>query len=361
MAPTWRLLDLGPLPAADNMALDEVLLTSRGQGRAPDTLRFLRFRPGCALVGYHQVAEDELDLGFCHAHGIEVNRRLTGGGAIYCHESQVGWELALAESQLPHPPGTSELGRWACQGAVLGLERLGLQAHFAGKNDLLLGDKKIGGCGGVSLAGGYLIHGSLLVEQTAATMLRVLRIHPEKLSDKPVSSADERVTCLAAQMSEVPDLATIKRALVAGFAAALGVDLVPQVLSVEENASWHQLLPRYRSAEWVFGLDRSLPRRELCSALKLPGGLVRVSLALAAGGRQIERISINGDFFAHPAAAMRGLETDLRGVDATRYQVEQAVAQWAAASGASIPGVGPDGLVEAILKALPGGGGVTES
>ena len=121
MSDPWRLLDTGALPAAENMAIDEALLRARGEGQAPDTLRFLAFSPHCALLGYHQNAEEELYLDFCRQRGIEVNRRLTGGGAIYCDTTQVGWELVMAEEALPYPPGSRELDRFVCQGAVLGV------------------------------------------------------------------------------------------------------------------------------------------------------------------------------------------------------------------------------------------------
>jgi len=42
---TWRLLDTPPMTAAENMAMDETLLELKGQGKSPDTIRFLQFSP----------------------------------------------------------------------------------------------------------------------------------------------------------------------------------------------------------------------------------------------------------------------------------------------------------------------------
>jgi lipoate---protein ligase len=353
LAKTWRLLDTGSLSAAENMALDEALLLARGQGNTPSTLRFLQFRPSCALLGYHQVAEDELDLAFCEANGIEVNRRLTGGGAIFCHESQIGWELVLAEAEVPYPRGTPELGAWACRGAILGLQQLGLQARFAGKNDLLVGGRKVGGSGGVSLGGGHLIHGSLLVELELETMLRVLRISPEKLSDKSAASAAERLTCLAFELGQAPEERRIKQALVAGFAESMSVELVTGLLTQAEEALLRQALPRFRSQEWVLGLDRPLGRRrELTATLKLPGGLVHVSLSLQPNGRLIDRVRISGDFSAHPPDAIARVEAGLHGVRAEAEALRATVEEIFAATGVSIPGVEAAGLVAALSAAL---------
>ena len=73
----WRLLDTGPCSAAENMALDYVLLEYRARDLIPDTIRFLQFDPPAVLVGYHQVVEHEVRIEFCERYGIDVNRRFT--------------------------------------------------------------------------------------------------------------------------------------------------------------------------------------------------------------------------------------------------------------------------------------------
>ncbi|RLJ01267.1 MAG: lipoate--protein ligase family protein, partial [Candidatus Aenigmatarchaeota archaeon] len=65
------------------MALDEAILEARSRGLIPNTLRFLQFSPHCVLVGYHQTVSQEVRVDYCRAQGIEINRRITGGGALY--------------------------------------------------------------------------------------------------------------------------------------------------------------------------------------------------------------------------------------------------------------------------------------
>src|SRR5512134_3362541 len=86
----WRLIDTGLRPAAQNFALNRALLEARRTGEAPSSLRFLRFTPS-ALLGFHQSAEQELNLDYCREQGITVQRRITGGGAIYFDPGQLGW------------------------------------------------------------------------------------------------------------------------------------------------------------------------------------------------------------------------------------------------------------------------------
>ena len=81
------------MTAAENMALDETLVELKGQGETPDTIRFLQFSPRAVLVGYHQSVDEEIRKQYCQAENIHINRRITGGGAIFFDENQLGWDF----------------------------------------------------------------------------------------------------------------------------------------------------------------------------------------------------------------------------------------------------------------------------
>src|SRR4030066_920362 len=100
---TWRLLDTGARSASENMALDEVLLELKAEGRIPHALRFLQFSRPSVLVGHHQSVEEEVRLDYCRKRGIEINRRLTGGGALYWGPKELGWEIYISkkDSRIP--------------------------------------------------------------------------------------------------------------------------------------------------------------------------------------------------------------------------------------------------------------------
>ncbi|MDP9135211.1 MAG: hypothetical protein M3N56_10350 [Actinomycetota bacterium] len=75
------VLDTGLRGARANIALDAALVEAHRAGLLGDTIRLLRFTRS-ALVGRHQVLAREVDIGWCDAQGVELARRLTGGGAI---------------------------------------------------------------------------------------------------------------------------------------------------------------------------------------------------------------------------------------------------------------------------------------
>ena len=89
MAGRFRVVDTGVLEGRFNIAIDQAMIEEHQAGRIPDTFRFMRFPP-TALIGRHQALRQEVDVDHCRAHGIGIVRRITGGGAIYLDEGQLG-------------------------------------------------------------------------------------------------------------------------------------------------------------------------------------------------------------------------------------------------------------------------------
>ncbi|MCX7855197.1 MAG: DUF116 domain-containing protein [Anaerolineae bacterium] len=351
MAETWRLLDTGVRSAAENMALDEVVLTARSRNLVPNTLRFLQFSPPSALVGYHQAVEQEIRISYCQEHNIEINRRLTGGGGLLFDESQVGWEIIAAQDDPRFPRQIERLYDTICQGAIRGLEKLGIRAAFRPKNDIEVNGRKISGTGGTSMGGAFLFQGTLLVDFDVETMLRALRIPTEKLRDKEIASVRERVTCLAWELGSVPPLAHIKAALAEGFAETFGIRLEPGPLTPFEEELLAQRLPYFQSEEWIYGVRRPLDgRREVWALYKSPGGLIRASLIVSAG--RIREALITGDFFAYPRRAILDLEACLKGTPAEIEAVRPIIEEFFEDGKVRIPGVTPADFVRTIQEAL---------
>jgi lipoate---protein ligase len=201
---TWRVLDTGARSGAENMALDEALLELKSQEKIPHTLRFLQFNNPTVLVGHHQSVEEEVRLDYCKKKGIEINRRLTGGGAIYWGREELGWEIFISKNDRRIPSGIEDLYRKMGEAAAIGLRNLGVRAQFRPKNDIEIRGRKISGTGGTELSGAILFQGTILVDFDVDEMLRALRIPTEKLQDKEIKSVKERVTCLKWELGALP-------------------------------------------------------------------------------------------------------------------------------------------------------------
>ena len=317
---TWRILDTGLRPAAENIALNRALLEARRKGESPDTLRFLRFMPS-ALLGFHQSAEQELNLDYCGEHGIAVQRRISGGGAIFFDETQIGWELYLGRQSL----GTAnmeEITRRICEAAALGMRLLGVDAQFRPRNDIEVGGRKISGTGGVFDGDGLMFQGTLLVQFDVEKMLRVLRIPAEKLSGKAIASARERVANLADLLGYVPPLPDVKSALSEGFSRAFSARMETGELSELEYGYFELALGEIDTPEWVNLVRRpasELPMREATE--KFPGGLLRVALSYDETRKRIGQVWFTGDFFVMPARTINDLEAALKQVAEDQIEI----------------------------------------
>ena len=308
-----RIIDTGLLSGAENMAWDEALLQARVEERIPDTLRYLRFSPPAALVGFHQAVAEEIRQDYCLQEGIEINRRITGGGAIYFDEGQLGWELIASRKTLSLGLTMEEITGAICRAAVRGLKSLGLDAQFRPRNDIEIQGRKISGTGAAFEGDCFLFQGTLLIDFHLDHLIKALRIPTEKLNHKELSSARERVTSLKEEMGEQPALEKVKEALEMGFQTELGLRLQPGLITEAEKEMVGQRLPKMRSSEWIQGSRIPFrPQEVLRSIHKEDGGLIRTAVKVDLKKEKIKDLLITGDFFMHPRRGVYDLEAALK-------------------------------------------------
>ena len=309
-----RRLDLGVLSPETYVATDRALLECREQGLAPDTLLFLEFaRPG-ALVGFHQSISQEIQVAYCRGHGIPVQRRVTGGGALYVDDGVFGWELYLDRAAL----GRADLGDVAkllCTLAAEGLRELGVPACYRPRNDIEVDGRKICGTGGVYDGDALLYHGSLLLDFDVERMLDVLRIPAQKWRDKAIVAARERVTSLRSLLGTRPTTKAVSDALARAFSRGLHTDFAPGVLSQAEQAWRERTRLEIASDDWIYQHDRPETETPVLEGLyRCAGGLLRTALSVDARTGRIRQIWFTGDFFVHPKRLVADLEAALRDV-----------------------------------------------
>ena len=319
MTENWRRLDTGLRPAAQNIALNRALLEAREANEIPSTLRFLRFTP-CALLGHHQSAEQELNLDYCREQGIAIQRRITGGGAIYFDEGQLGWELYLHRRDLD-TSDMQTISRRLCHAAATAISALGVDARYRPRNDIEVDGRKISGTGGAFDGDALLFQGTLLLEFDVEKMLRVLRIPAEKLSDKAIASARERVTSLRDLLGRKPDADLVRRLLAEAFESEFGVEFGEGDLTLSEHRRYEQALREIDHPDWVNLVSRPVSAMPVLEAeQKLPGGMLRASIALDAVTQTVRQIWFTGDVFVSPRRLLADLEAALKDTPVDRLE-----------------------------------------
>jgi lipoate-protein ligase A len=341
------------MTAAQNMALDEALLELKGRGKTPDTIRFLQFRPRAVLVGYHQSVDEEIRSDFCRRHNIEINRRITGGGAIFFDENQLGWEVICNKTFFGVSIPNLRLFRALCDPVVTALGVLGIEACFRPRNDIEVNGRKISGTGGTESEGAFLFQGTMLVDFDVDTMLKALRIPVEKLKAKEIDSVKERVTCLGWELGAIPPLEHIKRAIGRSFEEHLGVRLIPGPLTAEERDLFDSKLGHFQSRAWIDAVKPRFSRSETVDAsYKASAGMVRFTLVVNALRKRLKNLYITGDFLSFPPRALYDLEARLRGAPLDRDHLHGIILDHFARGQMSIPGMDFQDFVKPLDLAL---------
>jgi lipoate-protein ligase A len=335
------------------MALDAVLLQgcamAPAQGGSPPTVRLMRFAPPAVLVGAYQSVETEVRLDYCREQGIDINRRLTGGGSIFFDESQVGWEIVCKFEELNLPGRPSEgLFETLSAPVVSLLQQWGLPASYRPRNDIEVGGRKICGTGGTDLGGTLLYQGTLLVDFDIEAMLRALRVPVEKLRRQEIDGMRDRVTWLTRELRRPVDYADLRQAMVTHFESELGLELVPGELTDGESAELARKLAYYESEEWIMNRGRahSATGTSICPT---EGGVVRAAVRTGTRGRHLQAAFLGGDFFVFPRRGLYDLEASLKG--ASINDLPHLVEAFFAEHPLDVPGVGPGGISQALAEA----------
>jgi lipoate-protein ligase A len=315
MAKAFRVIDTGIRPGRRQIAFDQAIIDLHKAGKVPDTIRFLRFPP-TALIGRHQALSHEIKLDYCRAHDIGVVRRITGGGAIYFDEGQLGWELVFRRATLG-VNSLADLAREICEAAAAGLGKLGVNAKYRPRNDIEVDGRKISGTGGFFDEDTLFYQGTVLVDMNPADMIAALNVPQAKLAKRALDSAAQRVVTLKELLGTVPDMATIQDALLAGFAECLGVEPMRGEITADEEA----LAAKYHDEEigteaFVAEIDDPASEAGTFAGAHTGAGGSVTAYVRFEGPRQdrIREVLITGDFFVTPPRVVFDLEAALRNV-----------------------------------------------
>ena len=248
---SWQLLPEVARAPLMNMALDEVLTEQVGRGERPPTIRIWGWDARCVVLGRFQSVRNEVNEEAAARHGIEIVRRISGGGAMFIEpEGAITWSIYAPES-LAAGMSFAESYRFFDAWVVDALRELGIDAFYAPLNDITSGAGKIGGAAQARRGGAILHHTTMAYDMNVPLMLDVLRIGKEKLSDKGVASAEKRVAPLR-QQTNLPRSAIIDR-MVGSFAGRFG--LVEDSLSDAEHAeASRRAREQFGARSWTYYL-----------------------------------------------------------------------------------------------------------
>lgn len=218
-----RLIDTGVAPARWNIAVTAALVEGRAAVGARDVIRFHRYQPS-VLIGAGQEAEKAADLSACRRHGVEVARRVTGGGAVYMDEGVLAFDVVLRR------PGARPEALFQAAGAavVAALGRFGVLAEAGGPHGVTVAGAKICGLAGQFEGPVMALQASVLVDVDRVRLLEVLGLPPR--TALPITTLAERLGRPVA-MEEVTGALSV--ALAGAFGLAAEPDRLREAVPLE--------------------------------------------------------------------------------------------------------------------------------
>jgi len=196
----WQLVHGEAYPPAMQLALDQVLAEEVGAGRRKPTLRIWEWNEPAIVIGSFQSVKNEVDTENAAKYGIDVVRRISGGGAMLMEAGAVITYSIYAPAELVQGMTFADSYAYLDEWVITALKGLGIDAFYQPLNDITSAKGKIGGAAQKRLGSGAVLHHvTMSYDMDGDKMVEVLRIGREKMSDKGTKSANKRVDPLRSQ------------------------------------------------------------------------------------------------------------------------------------------------------------------
>lgn len=248
-----------------NLAADEYFLEHLNP---EDMLLHVYVNRSAVIIGRGQNPWAECRLDAMERDGVQLVRRISGGGAVFHDEGNLNFSFITGETAYDVP---RQLGVIASA-----LRSLGIACEFSGRNDLLSGGRKFSGNAFCKRKGVCQHHGTLLVHADLARLQHYLNVDPRKLQSKGVKSVRSRVCNLS---EIIPGLSceAVLEALKEAFAAEYGGYAQLPEPDAEAVAPYIQ---KQTSAQWRLG---ETPRFDVEIENRFAWGNVQLLLTLRKG------------------------------------------------------------------------------
>lgn len=265
-----------------NLAYEEYFLKNKNLDE--DILMLWRNEP-TIVIGAFQNTYEEINEDFVKAQDIKVNRRTSGGGAVYHDLGNLCFTFISKQENFTNTDYSLFL-----QPVVEALAKMGVYAEVSGRNDLLIDGKKISGSASRIYKDKLLFHGTLLFSSDLGILEKALVVDKEKLSSKGIKSIKARVTTIQNYLPDKLDVLEFKDKLLKVFME--NKNTAQYFLSSKEKKEVANLAKnKYESFDWIYGKN---PASDMTNSQRFEGGKVKVKLSLEKG--YIKKCYFEGDF-----------------------------------------------------------------
>ena len=273
---TIDLRDLKVQEISFYLALEKYLVSKK----IDDDIFFLWDIGKSIIIGKNQVLKNEVNLDKASQFGVKIYRRPSGGGAIFADSGCFMYTFITKEAK------KEEVYAKTLPKMVSALEKLGVNATFSGRNDLVFMDKKFSGCAIYYQGGASIIHGTFLYDTNLEKLGEILTPSTNKLSSKGIKSVSSRVVNLK------PYLNLEKNELMDYLLDNIDPSSNMIKLQKSDIDKVFKIKEEYDSYDFIYNRD---PKYTYINKERFAFGELEVRILVVRG--KISDISYFGDFF----------------------------------------------------------------
>jgi len=250
-----------------NLSVEEWLMA---RNEPDEMVLFLWQNEKTIVIGRNQNPYKECDIKKLKEDGVQLVRRMSGGGAVYHDRGNLNFSFISAEANYNVEHNMKVI--------LNGISRYGIKGYFNGRNDLLAEERKFSGNAFYCENGVYCHHGTLLVDVELDKLSEYLTVSPLKLKSKGIDSVVSRVVNLK-EISQEITVESLKDAIIDSF-NELYKTKAPIITLNEKVIDVTPYIEKYCSWEWNYSES---PDYTVVIERKFPWGIVEICFELSDG------------------------------------------------------------------------------
>lgn len=304
-----------------NLALEQYVFEEMDRSRE----YFMLWQNANAIIiGKNQNTVEEIDRAYVEAHGIQVVRRLSGGGAVYHDMGNLNFTFIVDGSDTAN----MDLHGF-CRPIAHALQQMGIHAQVNGRNDITIDGRKFSGNSQYVKKGRVMHHGTLMFDSDLRVVSECLKVSRDKIESKGIKSVRSRVTNIREHLPADTQITMEEfRELLLRFMEQENGTMERYHWTREDLARVEEIrAQRYGCWQWNYGYS---PAYRLRKERRIDGcGTISVAMEVKDGC--LEQAEFFGDYFgsedtAEVAAQLRGLRMErgpllsvLKGIELENY------------------------------------------
>ena len=258
------------------------------------------------IFGRNQLIENEVNMDYCRAHHIQTYRRKSGGGCVYADMSNIMF------SYITHDENVNFTFNRYINMVMLVLQQLGVNASTSGRNDVMIGNRKVSGNAFYHIPGRSIVHGTMLYDTNMQNMVGSITPTGKKLLSKGISSVRQRIALLKDYIPQsLEEFKTFVRQRLCQDERLLDLHDVESIREIEKE---------YLSDEFIYGNN---PRYSIVRRQHI-NNVGEIEVRMEIKNNIIKAANIMGDYFV-VGDTDRGILLPLRGCELTHSALTQAL------------------------------------